>query len=204
LKAGFVVLPTPSCYMQAAKSMMAGWRVVALLIASTACAGCPGGGRPSSPVGVTVGRLSVTSQAFEPNGAIPVDCSCDGEDRSPPLAWSAAPEGTRALAVVVDDPDALGGEVTHWLAYEIPPATTTLPEAVDAAALGGEEGTNSFGRPGYSGPCPPRHELHRYEFHVFALDAPLAVRAGATRDAVDTAMSQHVLAEGVLVGTFGH
>jgi Raf kinase inhibitor-like YbhB/YbcL family protein len=153
---------------------------------------------------VTVGSLSVTSKVFEPNGAIPIDCSCDGADRSPPLAWSAAPEGTRALAVVVDDPDALAGEVTHWLAYEIPPATTALPEGVDAATLGGEEGTNSLGRAGYSGPCPPRQEMHRYEFHVFALDAPLGIRAGATRGAVDAAMSHHVLAEGVLVGTFGH
>jgi Raf kinase inhibitor-like YbhB/YbcL family protein len=183
---------------------MAWWRVVTLLSLGAACAGCPGGAGPSSPPGVSASSLSVTSKAFEPNGAIPVDCSCDGADRSPPLAWSAAPEGTHALAVVVDDLDAVGGEVTHWLAYDIPPATTALPEGVDATTLGGEEGTNSFGRLGYGGPCPPRQEMHRYEFHVFALNAPLAIRPGATRGAVDTAMSQHVLAEGVLVGTFAH
>jgi hypothetical protein len=151
------------------------------------------------------GTLSVTSKAFAPNGAIPVDDSCDGADRSPPLVWSAPPEGTRAFAILVDDPDAIGGDFTHWLAYNLPPTTLGLPEGVDAAGLGGgEEGTNSFGRAGYAGPCPPRHEMHRYVFHVFALNAPLGLQAGASRGAVDEAMSQHVLAQGTLVGTFAH
>ena len=183
---------------------MAWWRIATLLMGSVACGGCRSGAGPSAPAGVTPTRLSVTSKAFDADGAIPVDCSCDGADRSPPLAWSAPPEGTRTLAIVVDDPDALGGELTHWLAYDLPPATVSLPEGVDATTLGGQEGSNAFGRPGYGGPCPPRHELHRYEFHVFALDAALAIPAGATRDAVDTAMSRHVLAEGILVGTFAH
>jgi Raf kinase inhibitor-like YbhB/YbcL family protein len=167
--------------------------------------GCGSGGRPSAPPGVTLATLSVTSKAFAPDGAIPIDSTCDGADRSPPLAWSAPPEGTRSLAVLVDDPDAVGGEFTHWLAYDIPPATVALPEGVDATTVGGKEGTNSFGRIGYAGPCPPRHEMHHYEFRVFALNAPLSsLVPGATRDAVNAAMSQHVLGEGALVGTFAH
>jgi Raf kinase inhibitor-like YbhB/YbcL family protein len=179
-----------------------GWMFVAAsLVAGTACRS---GGRPSPPPGVALGSLSVTSKAFAPNGAIPVDDSCDGADHSPPLTWSAPPEGTRALAIVVNDPDAIGGGFTHWLAFNLSPRTTSLPEGVDSATLGGDEGTNSFGRLGYAGPCPPRHEMHRYEFHVYALDALLTARPGATRDQIDEAMSQHVIAEGILIGTFAH
>jgi Raf kinase inhibitor-like YbhB/YbcL family protein len=185
---------------------MLAWRRVMTFVATSAavCSGCGSSVRPSAPPGVVMGRLSVTSKAFAPNGAIPVDYTCDGADRSPPLAWSAAPVGTRALAVLVDDPDALGGDFTHWLAFNLASSTVVLPEGIDATTLAGEEGTNSFGRVGYAGPCPPRHEMHRYEFRVFALDAPLAARSGATRDAFDQALSQHVLAEGALVGTFSH
>jgi Raf kinase inhibitor-like YbhB/YbcL family protein len=182
------------------------WRSVLGLVglATVACSACRSGGHPSPAPGVVLARLSVTSKAFVPNGAIPVDNSCDGADRSPPLTWSAPPEGTRALVIVADDPDAIGGDFTHWLAFNLAPGTSSLPEGVDEATLGGEEGTNSFGRIGYAGPCPPRREMHRYEFHVFALDAPLPSRPGATRDQLDEAMSQHVLAEGTLVGTFAH
>jgi Raf kinase inhibitor-like YbhB/YbcL family protein len=179
-----------------------------LLAIGTSCAACNGcqssSGHPSSPPGVTLATMTVTSKAFPANGAIPVDYSCDGTDHSPPLVWSAPPEGTRALAVVVDDPDAPGGDFTHWLAYDIAPTTLTLPEGVDVASLGGAEGTNGFGRPGYGGPCPPRREMHRYFFHVFALSAPLGLKPGANRDAVDGAMAQRVLGEGSLMGTFGH
>ena len=132
-------------------------------------------------------------------GAIP----CGGSGVSPELHWSNAPAGTRSFALIVHDPDApAAGGFYHWVLYDIPPDTTTLPESAQIRA--NRSGRNGFGTIGYGGPCPPRHELHRYEFHVFALNAPLAVAAGATRDAVDTAMSQHVLAEGVLVGTFAH
>ncbi|MGD0524404.1 MAG: YbhB/YbcL family Raf kinase inhibitor-like protein [Polyangiaceae bacterium] len=185
---------------------MTSGRSIGWLVGSAAAAfiACRSGGRPSTPPGVTLASLSVTSKTFISNGAIPVDDSCDGADRSPQLTWSAPPAGTRALAIVVDDPDAIGGEFTHWLAYNLAPTTSSLPEGVDSATLGGDEGTNSFGRVGYAGPCPPRREMHRYEFHVFALDAPLAARPGATREQVDDAMSQHVIAEGTLVGTFAH
>jgi Raf kinase inhibitor-like YbhB/YbcL family protein len=180
----------------------------ALMVVGVSCAACNGcqssSGHPTSPTGVTPSTLTVTSKAFAANGAIPVDYSCDGTNHSPPLAWSAPPEGTKTLAVILDDPDAPGGTFTHWLAYDIAPSTLGLPEGAEVASLGGVEGTNGFGRTGYGGPCPPRREMHRYYFRVFALNAPLGVKPGANRDAVDAAMSQHVLAEGSLMGTFGH
>jgi Raf kinase inhibitor-like YbhB/YbcL family protein len=183
------------------------WAAAALLAGAScvACNGCQSSsGHPSAVPGHALGAITVTSKAFGSGGAIPIDYSCDGADRSPPLTWSAPPEGTRTLALVVDDPDAPGGDFTHWVAFDIAPSTLTLPEAADVASLGGAEGINGFGRPGWGGPCPPRHELHHYHFRLFALDAPLSAKAGASRDAVDGAMAGHVLAEGALVGTFSH
>jgi Raf kinase inhibitor-like YbhB/YbcL family protein len=182
--------------------------IVAVLAALATCAALgackSGGAQPSPPPGVTLASLAVTSRSFASGGQIPVDFSCDGADRSPQLTWSAPPAGTKSLAVVVDDPDAPGGDFTHWLVYNIRPETLALAEAVDPAELGASVGINGFNRQAYSGPCPPRMELHHYFFRVFALDAPLDAKPGANREAVDAAMSGHVLAEGALVGVFSH
>ena len=175
----------------------------ACAIAWTAYPGCKSSPQPAPPQGVTVASLTVTSHAFSSNGAIPVDCTCDGADRSPELAWSAPPSGTKSLAIVMDDPDASGG-FTHWIVANLRSDSLSLPEGVDPSATGAIVGINGFNRPGYSGPCPPRRELHRYVFRVFALDAMLPTEANVARDAIDAAMSGHVLAEGALVGTFAH
>lgn len=172
-------------------------------LSGAAFAGCKSGGaQPSPPPGATLASLGVTSKSFPSSGAIPVDYTCDGADRSPELTWSAPPAGTKSLAIVVNDPDAPGGDFTHWLVFNVRPDALAIPEASDPAALGGIAGLNGFGRVGYSGPCPPRMELHRYFFRVFALDAPLGAKPESNREAVDTAMSGHVLAEGALMGTF--
>ena len=159
---------------------------------------------PSTPKGVTLAKMTVTSRAFSSNGAIPVDFTCDGADRSPSLSWSAPPQATEAFALLADDPDASGGDFTHWVAFNIAKDARSLPEGADPATLGGAVGINGFNRPGYSGPCPPRQEMHRYYFRVFALNARIDAPPGATRDAVEAAMSGHVLAEGSVMGTFAH
>jgi Raf kinase inhibitor-like YbhB/YbcL family protein len=148
--------------------------------------------------------LTVTSRSFPSSGTIPVDNTCDGADKSPQLTWSAPPADTRAYAILVDDPDAPGGDFTHWVAFDLKPDLLAIPEGADPADLGGSNGQNGFDRIGYAGPCPPKGEIHRYFFHVFALNGPLKVRPGATRDAVEKAMSGRVLAEGALIGTFSH
>jgi len=169
------------------------------------CAACrSAGGGPSPPPGAAVASIAVTSTAFRSGGAIPVDSTCDGANRSPQLTFSAPPEAARSLVVVADDPDAPGGTFTHWIAYDLRPDVVTLPEAADPAAFGGASGTNDFQRPGYAGPCPPKGELHHYDFRVFVLDARLGLAPGATRAEIDAAMSRHVLAQGVLSGTFSH
>ncbi len=128
-----------------------------------------------------------------------MDATCDGADRSPELSWSAPPAGTKSI-----DPDAPSGDFTHWLAFDIRPDVVSLPEGADVAEYGGTVGINSFHRPGYSGPCPPQGEMHRYVFHVLALDTTLDPRLGSDRSSLASAMSGHLLAEGALAGTFGH
>jgi Raf kinase inhibitor-like YbhB/YbcL family protein len=185
------------------KGSMPGRTALLVLFSCASCGSCKSSaGHPSTPYGVPLASLTVTSKSFSPNGAVPVDYTCAGADRSPGLSWSAPPAGTKSVCIVMDDPDASGGDFTHWLALDLRPDAVSIPEAIDVADLGGTIGINGFDRAGYSGPCPPRMELHHYVFRVFALDATIGAGPSANRDAVDAAMNGHVLAEGALVGTF--
>jgi phosphatidylethanolamine-binding protein (PEBP) family uncharacterized protein len=94
-------------------------------------------------------EFALESSAFENAQAIPSRHSCEGEDVSPPLRWSNLPEGTKSLALVVDDPDAPGGVFTHWLAWGLDPAADGLGEGEPAP----REGQNDFGTTGYRGPA---------------------------------------------------
>jgi Raf kinase inhibitor-like YbhB/YbcL family protein len=143
--------------------------------------------------------FSLTSQAFEQGGVIPRRHTCEGEDLSPPLAWSSTPEGTRSLALVVDDPDAPGRTFVHWLAWGLPPDCAQLTEG-EAAPI---EGMNDFGSTGYRGPCPPPgHGPHRYFFRLHALDATVNLPEGAGRDELERAVQRHLLGSAELVGTY--
>ncbi len=150
--------------------------------------------------------FSLTSPAFADGTAIPVDHTCDGADVSPPLAWSGTPAGTRALALIVDDPDAPAGTWVHWVLYNLPATTSQLPDniaKVEALDLGGaRQGRNDFRRPGWGGPCPPPGPAHRYFFKLYALDATLEVRPGALKSDVETAMQGHTLGVAQLMGTY--
>ena len=153
--------------------------------------------------------LTITSAAFAPDGAIPAVHTCQGRDTSPPLAWSGVPEGTKSLALVVDDPDAPDPAAprmtwVHWVLYNLAPDAGGLPEGVPATAppAGAAQGQNDWHRPGYSGPCPPIGR-HRYFFKLYALDRVLSlVPAKATKATLEAAMRGHVLAEATLVGTY--
>ena len=150
--------------------------------------------------------FTLTSTAFRDGAAIPVKHTCDGVDASPPLAWSDAPAGTRSFALIADDPDAPAGPWVHWVVYNLPAAVAELPEnvaKVEALDLGGaRQGRNDFRRPGYGGPCPPPGPAHRYFFTLYALDAPLTLKAGAQRKDVETAMEGHVLGSAQLMATY--
>src|SRR5437867_5177875 len=152
--------------------------------------------------------FSVTSTAFKEGAAIPVKHTCDGADVSPPLAWSGAPAGTGAFALIADDPDAPAGTWVHWVLYDLPGTASQLPESVAKTELppelgGATQGKNDFRRTGYGGPCPPPGPAHRYFFKLYALDASLKLKAGATKRDVEAAMQGHVLGTAQLMGTYG-
>jgi len=142
--------------------------------------------------------MKITSPGFKEGGDIPSKFTCDGSDTSPPLHITGVPPGAKSLVLIADDPDAPGGLFTHWLIWNIPPQTSSIPEG---GATNGTQGTNDFGKSAYGGPCPPPG-THRYSFKIFALDRELDLRPGAKRSQVDAAMKGHVIAQGELVGRY--
>jgi len=147
----------------------------------------------------------LSSPGFEPGEPIPKQYTCDGRNVSPPLRWRDAPAGTKALALVCDDPDAPAGTWVHWVIYDIPAATSELREAVPPdEKLAGEalQGDNDFRKVGYGGPCPPPGKPHRYVFKLYALDAATGLAPHATKDALLKAIKGHVAGEAQLIGTY--
>jgi Raf kinase inhibitor-like YbhB/YbcL family protein len=142
--------------------------------------------------------MKITSSVFQEGGNIPSKFTCDGSDTSPPLNITGVPPGAKSLVLIADDPDAPGGLFTHWLIWNIPPQTSSIPEG---RATNGVQGTNDFGKSGYRGPCPPPG-THRYSFKIFALDRELDLGPGAKRSQVDAAMKGHVIAHGELIGRY--
>jgi Raf kinase inhibitor-like YbhB/YbcL family protein len=152
--------------------------------------------------------LEIRSAAFQPGGEIPVKHTCEGEDLSPPLAWSGVPAGAKGLALVVDDPDAPDPKApkttwVHWVLFGIPPSAPGLPEGVRREALpaGTQEGLNDWKKTGWGGPCPPIGR-HRYFFKLYALDAALPDLGRPTKAKLLAEMQGHVLAEAEVMGTY--
>jgi Raf kinase inhibitor-like YbhB/YbcL family protein len=151
--------------------------------------------------------LSITSPAFEHNGRIPSKYTCDG-DRSvnPPLAFSGVPDGTKSLALIVDDPDVPkqlrpDGVFDHWVLFNIPPSAHGIVEGGTA----GTAGANGSGASAYTGPCPPPQyepSEHRYVFVLYALDSDLPLKAGATKPEVLKAMEGHIIKQSQLIGKY--
>jgi Raf kinase inhibitor-like YbhB/YbcL family protein len=180
------------------------WLVVWLTLA-IALTGC----RPVATLPTVAGDRAVTifeitSPAFAPGQAIPRAYSCDGENISPPLQWASLPDGTRSLALIMDDPDAPRGTFVHWVAYDLPASARSLPEAVPTQselADGARQGRNGAGKIGYTGPCPPSG-VHRYFFTLYALDASPTLAAGATKEQLLDAMQGHIVDKTELWGTY--
>ncbi len=145
--------------------------------------------------------LVVTSPAFAQGAPIPRAYSCQGSDRLPPLEISGLPNGTKSLAIIVDDPDAPRGTWTHWTVWDLPATTTRIPEGFDPGAVSAHQGTTSAGSVGYHGPCPPSG-THRYLFRVFALKGALGLPEGASVQAVRDGVARLALAQGELMGTY--
>jgi Raf kinase inhibitor-like YbhB/YbcL family protein len=150
--------------------------------------------------------FQLSSAAFKDGERIPDRYTCTGQDISPPLAWSGAPEGARSFALLCDDPDAPGGTWHHWAVFDLPADTRSLPEAypTDATVGTSRQAVNDFRRTGYGGPCPPPgHGVHHYRFRLLALTvARLDLDAKARCLQVEAAARPHILAEARLTGTY--
>lgn len=148
--------------------------------------------------------MELHSTSFKAAAKIPLQYTCDGENLSPPLAWTNAPEGTKSFALILEDPDAPKGTFTHWVAYNIPPNLTGLAPGAGSKADGYMMGRNDFGRTEYGGPCPPQgHGDHRYFFHIFALDRTLDLPPGATKEELEKAMTNRILDHAQMMARFG-
>ena len=142
------------------------------------------------------GQMQITSPAFEHNQMIPKKYTCQGEDINPPLAISGIPEGTKSLVLIMDDPDAPGGNWDHWLIYNIAPTAEIKENSVP-----GTQTRNDFGRLDYGGPCPPSG-THRYFFKLYALDTTLVFKGAPSKEALKKAMQGHILEKAELIGLY--
>ena len=152
--------------------------------------------------------MKLSSPSFENQGNVPQKFTCDGEDISPALEWSGAPEGSKTFVLIVDDPDApdpANPRMTwvHWVLYNIPAAVNSLPEGVEDNNLpeGTLQGRNDWNKTGYGGPCPPIGQ-HRYFHKLYALDTVLPDLGQPTKEKLEKAMDGHVLSQAELIGLY--
>ena len=175
-------------------------KVSPLILACILAVGCKQAA--SSPEPSAPATLVLSSSSFENGSAIPEKFSSYGANISPALAWDHVPVETKALALIVEDPDAPGAQpFVHWLLYDIPASVRSIGEGQVPA--GATQGKNDNGTIGYFGPKPPSG-THHYHFKVYALDQPTHLKEGATIQELVTAMQGHALASGERIGTFTH
>ncbi len=149
--------------------------------------------------------MKISSAAFSAGETIPKKFTCDGLDTSPQLSWTEASAKTQSFALIMDDPDAPVGTWVHWVLFDLPSDTKELAEGApkqEQLSNGARQGRNDFGKIGYGGPCPPPGNAHRYFFKLYALDAKLNLKAGATKADAERAMKGHILAQAELIGRY--
>ncbi|MCV7259799.1 YbhB/YbcL family Raf kinase inhibitor-like protein [Mycobacterium shimoidei] len=146
-------------------------------------------------------KFAVSSSAFADNAEIPVEYTCKGRNVPPPLRWENVPAAAKSLALVVDDPDAVGGLYVHWVVTGIPPSTTEigggpLPEQASVSV-------NSGGKAEYLGPCPPAGTgVHHYRFQLYALSEPLALAPTTAAQEATQSIANAAIADTRTVGLF--
>ncbi len=150
--------------------------------------------------------MEIASIAFAHLAEIPRKFTCEGQDRSPALAWNGVPTGAKSLALIIHDPDVPNPAApkriwVHWVLYNLPADGVGLPEAVGSLPAGTLEGLNDWKRTGYGGPCPPQGR-HRYFHTLYALDCLLPDLGRPSKTALEQAMQGHILARAELVGTY--
>lgn len=180
-------------------------RLAAVLAAALALPACGWGKEepeepaPEESAAEASSKIGLRSSAFRHRGELPRRFTCDGAETSPPLSWSRVPRRARELVLLVEDNDADG--FLHWTLVGISPERRRLAEG--RAPREATETNNGFGRRGWGGPCPPKgNGPHRYQFSLYAVDAPLRLGEGSTPDVVRREINAHSLALGSLTGHY--
>ena len=170
-------------------------KIISLLVCALAFAAQCGfaAGHSDSGPQRKLPELGMSAPTFK-DGIIPDQySSCKkGSNTIPPLIISKIPAAAKALALIVDDPDAPAKVWVHWLVFNIPVSSPTLH--IDGVPAGARQGRNDYGNNRYDGPCPPSG-THTYVFRAYALDAPLTLQNGATRQELNAALKVHAIAQ---------
>jgi hypothetical protein len=144
-------------------------------------------------------EIQVGSDDFNHGGWIPAVHTCDGFSISPHLAWRDIPDETESFVILMEDLDGRAGSQTHWLLFDYPGDLDEIPQGSRGI---GVPGVNDFGNDIYRGPCPPRGEIHHYEFKLYALDEQLGWPRGSRRDEIEEAMIGHVVGYSRIIGMY--
>ena len=147
-----------------------------------------------------MGNLKLTSSYFSHGGEIPRKCGYKNGNEKPELELTEIPKGTMSLAIIMDDPDAMGavGKVwVHWVMWNIHSNTA----AIGNDSVNGTEGMTDFGEVGYGGPAPP-DKRHTYVFKLYALDSMLDLSRESSKADVEKAMEGHIIEQTTLEGTY--
>lgn len=144
--------------------------------------------------------MQLTSPSFKHNNPLPLDCTCKGRGVNPPLTVSDVPSSTKSLALIMHDPDAVGGQdFLHWSLWGISPDTPVIAEnSVPKQAI---QGMNDYPNVAYGPACPPPGTgTHRYVFDLYALDTALELPEGTDRQTLEETLKGHILATAQLIG----
>jgi Raf kinase inhibitor-like YbhB/YbcL family protein len=152
-----------------------------------------------SNYGISSDGFKISSPAFENNAFIPEKFTCVGKDVNPPLMIEKIPQGTKSIALIVDDVDAPRGIWVHWVLWNIPQGTKEIKE--NSVPEGAKQGLNDFRKRQYNGPCPPPG-IHRYYFKIYALDVVLNLEPDTTKTDLEKAMKGHIIGQSYIIGLF--
>ena len=169
-----------------------------------ACAAPQQGGKVESSKPAPASGMVLTSTVFKEGELIPAKYSGYGENASPDLAWTGAPEATVCFVLICRDPDAPGGTFYHWVMFNIPDTVSHLPEGLGRSPMlrfGGGQGMNSFRRVGYDGPRPPMG-THRYYFDLYALNMNWMLDETTTANQLLERMQGHIITQASLMGKY--
>jgi Raf kinase inhibitor-like YbhB/YbcL family protein len=164
-----------------------------MVIAAVALATTSGGAAKNKT------NIELTSPELKDGAELPKSATCDGEGKSPALAWKTTSD-VMSQALIVDDPDAPKGSYVHWTLFDIPKGTMSIPHGGSAGVVG----TNSADKKAFAPACPPSGSgVHHYRFHLYALDVDkVGAKAGASQTDLVNAMKGHIIGESTLTGTY--